>query len=69
MKSAVPELLTDADVCRMLRCSRYSIIRRLRPSYKPKDGEYDLRLAKPGKVGKIRYWLADDLAKVLRREV
>lgn len=62
--SALPELLTDHEVCAVLRISRATFYRRLVDG--PSKGEADLRTVRRITVGGGRRWVRESLLDFVR---
>ena len=57
------DIMTDADVAKIVRLSLCCFQRRMRTGFK--TGELDLRKARPVVMGKRRWWLRADVERVL----
>jgi len=63
----VCDILTDADVAKLAHLSLCTFQRRMQKGFKP--GEIDFAQARPMRNGDRRFWLREDVEKVIRDRV
>ncbi len=61
------DILTDADVAKLAHLSLCTFQRRMQKGFKP--GEIDFAQARPMRNGDRRFWLREDVEKVIRDRV
>jgi hypothetical protein len=61
------DILTDADVAKLAHLSLCTFQRRMQKGFKP--GEIDFTQARPMRNGDRRFWLREDVEKVIRDRV
>ena len=57
------DIMSDADVAKLVNISVDRFQRRMRDGFKP--GEYDFRQANPTVMGKRRVWLRADVERII----